>query len=457
MQEIKKVCMFVHNNCKNDARVLKEAKALAEAGYDVRVIAVLDKTTEPHEERDGFRIIRVVKDPVHERFRRIAIGMLGRFLPGIEQEIQERSSRAYIQNIVRTYPYRFLAFGLPLFVIFSINRILYQARVLFEWVLKMPLSYYRPSFELIKQEPADIYHAHDLKTLLLGFLAARRSHAPLIYDSHELHGEHSTPKPVGRVEKYWLPKFERWLIHKANLVITVNESIAKELAQRYKIAVPAIIMNTPLTSRRSMWDQKYSLRNILNIHPEHRLVLYTGGITFGRGLGKVIEALTYCPNCHFVMMGYGLSEYIDEFQELARSKGVHSRVSFFGPVPVEEVILYASTADLGIAPIENVCLSYYYASPNKLFEYIAGGLPVAASNFPELRRIIESYHLGRTFDPDDPEDIAKAIHNVFSDSDRYEQMKRNAIEAAKIFNWENESKKLLALYRSLGKERNRDG
>jgi glycosyltransferase involved in cell wall biosynthesis len=156
------------------------------------------------------------------------------------------------------------------------------------------------------------------------------------------------------------------------------------------------------------------------------------------------------------MMGYGPSKYIDEFQEFALSNGVHLRVSFFGPVPVEEVTLYASTADLGIAPIENVCLSYYYSSPNKVFEYMSAGLPVVGSSFPELRKIIESYHLGRTFDPDDPEDIAKAINDVLSDSGRYEQMKRNAIEAAKIFNWENESKKLLAFYRSLGKERNRD-
>ena len=41
------VCMFVLNNCKRDARVLKEAKTLAEAGYDVRIIAILDKEREP--------------------------------------------------------------------------------------------------------------------------------------------------------------------------------------------------------------------------------------------------------------------------------------------------------------------------------------------------------------------------------------------------------------------------
>jgi glycosyltransferase involved in cell wall biosynthesis len=455
-----KVCMFVHNNCKNDARVLRGAKTLAEAGYDVRVIAVLDKTTKPHEERDGFKIVRVVEEPLRQRFIRIAMRMLGQVLPGIDQGIQERGTRDYIRHIIRTYPWRFFAFGWPLLVIYYIYCGLYQGpRTCLMIIFKTPLSlfaYYRPSLKLIKQEPADIYHAHDLKTLLLGFLAARRSHAPLIYDSHELYVERKTLKPPGRLEKYWLSKFEGWLIHKASLVITVNESIAKELAQRYKISRPGVIMNTPLASRRPIWDPRYSLRNILNIHPEHRLILYIGGITFSRGLGKVIEALAYCPNCHFVMMGYGRGKYIDEFQEVALSKGVRSRVSFFGPVPVEEVTLYASTADLGIAPTENVSLNNYYTSPNKVFEYMAAGLPFVASNFPELRRMIESYHLGRTFDPDDPEDIAKAINDVLSDSDRYEQLKRNAIEAAKIFNWENESKKLLAFYRSFGKERNRD-
>ena len=49
-----KVCAFVYNNCKNDARVLKEAKTLADNGYDVRIIALLDDQTEPYEERDGF-------------------------------------------------------------------------------------------------------------------------------------------------------------------------------------------------------------------------------------------------------------------------------------------------------------------------------------------------------------------------------------------------------------------
>lgn len=62
-----KVCMFVYNNCTHDARVLKEAKTLADAGYEVRIIAVLDKNTVPYEKIDGFKIIRVEKNPIHYR------------------------------------------------------------------------------------------------------------------------------------------------------------------------------------------------------------------------------------------------------------------------------------------------------------------------------------------------------------------------------------------------------
>ena len=81
-------------------------------------------------------------------------------------------------------------------------------------------------------------------------------------------------------------------------------------------------------------------------------------------------------------------------------------------------------------------------------------MPVVGSNFPELKRVIEGYRLGKTFDPENPEDIASAINWVLSDKDRYEEMRRNALEAAKIFNWENESKKLLSLYEGLSDKAN---
>ena len=70
-------------------------------------------------------------------------------------------------------------------------------------------------------------------------------------------------------------------------------------------------------------------------------------------------------------------------------------------------------------------------------------------NFPSLKEIVEGYGLGFTFDPEEPESIVEAINWILAAERRYDTMKRNALEAARIFNWENESAKLLNTYRGV--------
>jgi glycosyltransferase involved in cell wall biosynthesis len=115
------------------------------------------------------------------------------------------------------------------------------------------------------------------------------------------------------------------------------------------------------------------------------------------------------------------------------------------------VVGYISSAQVGVVPFLNVSLNHYYATPNKLWECMNAGLPIVSSNFPALKAIVEGYRLGCTYDPEYTRDLANAINYVLSDECRYEEMKKNALEAAKIFNWENESKKLLEVYRRLSK------
>ena len=74
---------------------------------------------------------------------------------------------------------------------------------------------------------------------------------------------------------------------------------------------------------------------------------------------------------------------------------------------------------------------------------------MVSSDFPALKEVVEGYKLGSTFDPEKPESIAEAISWVIADEQRYDRMKENALEAAKVFNWENESAKLLEVYREL--------
>ena len=133
---------------------------------------------------------------------------------------------------------------------------------------------------------------------------------------------------------------------------------------------------------------------------------------------------------------------------------LQDRVLFIEPVPADQVVSYIASASLGVASFQLTSLNNYYATPNKLFEYIHAGLPVVGSDFPELKRVIEGYKIGRTFNAEDPEDIATAINLVLADDEEYQAMRRNVSEAAKIFNWENESRKLVALYEGLSDRTN---
>ena len=240
---------------------------------------------------------------------------------------------------------------------------------------------------------------------------------------------------------------ESILIKKTDNNITVCESIAQELKRRYHIQNVEIIRNVP---GLQIIRNTPRLHNMLGIKESNRIILYIGGITVHRGLEELIQSIVYLKSCVVVFMGYARNtKYREDLEQLARDIGVKNKIYFFGPVSSDEVISYASSADIGVAPIKNVCLSYFLCLPNKFFEYIAAGLPVACSNFPELKRVIEGYNLGSTFDPDDPKNIARSISYVLSDYFRYDRMKKNSIKAAEIFNWENESKKFLTIYRNL--------
>jgi len=149
------------------------------------------------------------------------------------------------------------------------------------------------------------------------------------------------------------------------------------------------------------------------------------------------------------LMGWGRLE--EQLREMVKQEGLEHRVYFAEPVPPDELVRYCMSASVGVVMYRSTGLNNYYATPNKLYEYIHAGLPVVASDFPALREIVDGHGLGCTFDPESPESIAAAINWVLADEQRYSTMKNNTLEAAKVFNWENESQKLRKVYERLVK------
>src|SRR5690606_34389084 len=94
--------------------------------------------------------------------------------------------------------------------------------------------------------------------------------------------------------------------------------------------------------------------------------------------------------------------------------GVQDRVRQFPPVPRHQVIGLARTADVGIITTLGVCLNNVLSLPNKLFEYGFAGLPIVASDLPQIRDWVCRYKLGCVVDPTDAKAIAEAIEAILT-------------------------------------------
>lgn len=443
--------MLVLNTCTTDARVLKEANTLSTSGYDISILALAKEGVPEVEKQDNFTIYRIQPATLFMLLKTSHVTLIS-FYKRIrfrgKQENADNNKKDPQKGIVSMLMKIGSFLMIPLFLPFKkIKRLIWDA-LYCHHRKNMYISYWLKAKKLAESLRADIYHAHDLNTLLPAYLAAKKVGAKVVYDSHELFTEIHI---WGKYEKIFYEKLERFLIRRIDLVITVNSSIADELQKRYKIDRPKIIINCPLplnfTKDVSSNDL---LRNSAHISTSKKLILYQGGYSLHRGLEELIEAFKYLNDDYaLIFMGWGKMQ--SELEALVNSHRLNNKVAFLPPVPQAVLLNYTSSADLGIIPYKPESLNNYYTLPNKLFEYINANIPVAASDLPELNKVINGYNIGRLFDPYDPKSIARVIDYIMSDKDRYSTMKENTKNAVNVFNWNVEARKLLECYGQLTK------
>jgi glycosyltransferase involved in cell wall biosynthesis len=415
--------MLMYSPFEYDARVLKEIRTLVSAGHTVRLIALGRRGLPLEEEVEGARIRRVedigrgVK--LFRWFRRLR-GRDG--LPLLRGPVQTPGESALARGI-RSVSERVLAL---------IVDTVYWRR----WAR-------RARREAI-DEGADVWYAHDLDSLPPAASARRRRGGALIYDSHELFLDQAADVPKTKLENWWWQRQESRLVHECDHVITDIDSRAEILASRYGIPKPTSVMNVPPYARAPS-AHGGAIRAPLGLGRE-RIVLYLGGMSRGRlpGLAMVVRALPAFPDDSvLVLLGHSAPGVVEELRSLAGDLGVAERLFDLPPVHPDRIRDFAADADIGLIPFLNVGLNHYYSLPTKLFDYLGAGLPVAGSDFPDIRSVIDGFKAGSCFDTSDPASIAAAIRRVLDDP-QYEQIRANAVEAGSRFRWETEAEKLLA-------------
>jgi glycosyltransferase involved in cell wall biosynthesis len=292
----------------------------------------------------------------------------------------------------------------------------------------------------VRQLP-DFYHSHDLETLLPALAAGRIRRRPVIYDAHELTSEQGDPRSMRKAVERWL---ERRLLPRVDYLIAPNAPRSEVYARRCELRnPPVIIRNCPPTTQVPRSDL---LREKLGLSPETRIVVYHGALMEGRALDQLVAAAReFDPDIGLVLIGAETTYFQSVLKPLARS--IPRRVHVIPFVEPDRVLDYVASADLGVVIYQNINLNNYLCAPTKLYEYLMVGLPVVASNFPEMLDLFSQFPVGRSFDPDDPSSIAAAINAFFrtGDEDRLE-IEAAVQRARRQFTWEQESRKLLEIF-----------
>jgi glycosyltransferase involved in cell wall biosynthesis len=308
--------------------------------------------------------------------------------------------------------------------------------------------------EAVQMKPF-AFHAHDLSTAYAALAAAKVRGSHLIVDFHEWFSENvhwdSTKSEWAPYPEDWkgeLQKLESQCLSEATATITVCDSIADAMVDELGGQRPHVIRNIP--SLRAVPSKNYpALKRQLGLPESCFVVLWQGGTGPTRLIEPIIESLAFAPRCVFVVRGPSLDLFGEGYRALARRRGVEDRLILTGPVPSGDVVPAARGADAGIWTLPELCRNFTFALPNKIFEYIASGLPVLAAHYPEAKRLLADRDIGLIFDPYDPRSIAAAINQLIDDPALADRLRSNTSAALRWLDPDAEWQKLVALYDGL--------
>ena len=282
-------------------------------------------------------------------------------------------------------------------------------------------------FFLLMFAKTDILLSNDTDTLLANYLVSKIRRKKLVFDAHELFPE--VPELAHRpiVKRIW-QKIEDWIFPHLKHCYTVCQSISDYYNKKYNIQMK-VVRNVPYFS-------KYTDKKLLN-YSNKKIILYQGALNVGRGLEWTIDAMPLVKSAVLVIIGDG--DITHELKERVNHLNLTDKVFFLGRIAGSELHKYTPSADLGLCLLEHRGLNYYYALPNRIFDYLHAGVPILATDFPEIAQIVNTYKTGILVNHYEPEYLAKVINNFFSK----EFDTTHFTETAEKFCWEKEEKILL--------------
>jgi len=301
----------------------------------------------------------------------------------------------------------------------------------------------RQAYHACVEENADVYHFHNPEMMpwMARLASAGRR---VIYDMHE-----NVVKDI--LTKSWIHPWLRAVVSRAvnvgmrgwlrrMAVVFAEDSYASDYPW---IHSGVVVRNLP------------RLEHLLSINPEPStvpLVGYLGGVTPERGTMTILEALHVLQkrgvSVGFECVGHAEGKFQAEMDAFVAAHGLEG-VRFHGYQRPQDGYRIMARCQVGIAVIADIP-NFRDSYPTKMFEYMALGLPVIASDFPLYRQVVEDGRCGVCVPPGRPSELASAIYDVITDPQAAQEMGRRGRDCVvEHYSWRTEEEKLLGLYSAL--------
>ena len=314
------------------------------------------------------------------------------------------------------------------------------------------------------------YVATRVKNLCLRLRGAKGERVRLVMDAHELFPE--VPELIGRerVKRVW-EWIEKHMMQKCDARLTVCQSIADYYRKRYGVEMTVVrnvgkrkVESGEWKVESGKWktesgegktesgewkveNGKWKVESgEWEVERGKWMLLYQGAVNKGRGVDWAIDALEWLEDCELVVAGGG--DLLEEMKDYAAGKPWAERIRFLGRLMPEELERLTAKASVGLVMLEDMGLSYHFALPNRIGDFVAAGVPMVVSDLPEMSRVVREYGVGEVIEK--PRDeryetrvkgLAEAVERVLA----REWTEADFEAARRDMDWEKEKRKLMEM------------
>ena len=278
----------------------------------------------------------------------------------------------------------------------------------------------------------DCICAIDLDTILPCYFISKIKKIPRVYDAHELFCEMKEVVSRPGIYRFW-KRIEKFTVPKYMNGYTVSQPIADELKRLYDVRYE-VIRNMAVKKETPIPEKK------------ERYILYQGAVNEGRSFETIIPAMKWV-DLPLVICGDG--NFMQQAKQLTASYGLDNKITFKGYVSPQELQHYTVNAWIGINLVDGEGLNNYYSLANRFFDYMHAGLPQLCIDLAGYREINDHFEIAVLISDISPENIATQLQRLLNDEALVKRLQQNCLRAREIFNWQQEEKKLIALYKKL--------